>query len=106
MKGKFSYHAERVEAVNDFKTVGVLILVGETLIYVPVVREDAAVNLPSNEMVVEVEDAQARGLDPEDILNYYIDRRNGITESFSRAETITGKTLDEIKQKALDSIRH
>lgn len=106
MKGKKSYHAERVEATGDFRTVGVLLLVVGEVHYVPVVKEESPVNLPSDRMVVEIEDAQARGLDPEEIFNYYIDRSNGVIESFSQAENISGKTLEEIKQKALESIRH
>ena len=106
MKGKLSYHAERVEGSEDFKTVGVLVLVGNDLAYVPVVPENAAVNPPQERMVNEIFDALARGLKAEDIFDYYIERSNGVMESFSLGQDISGQSLDEIKRKALESIRH
>lgn len=106
MIAKMSYHAERVEGQEDFLTVGILLLTSDEVLYVPVVEPVSPLNLPDTELVVEVADAQARGLDPEDIFDYYIDRTNGVTESFSNAETIKGKNLDEIKEKALGKIRH
>lgn len=106
MKGKKSYHAERVEGQEDFRTVGVLLLVGNDVLYVPVVEDVAPVNLPQERMSNEIAGALERNLDPDDIFDYYIERSNGITDSFSLSETIQGKTIEEIKQKALDSIRH
>lgn len=107
MNAKISFHTEKVEGQEiTYKTVGVLILTSAGIVYVPVVEEVAPTNLPNNKLAVEVEDAVNRGLDPEDIFNYYIERTNGITESFSNAETVKGKDLDEIKEKALGKIRY
>ena len=99
MIGRYSYHGARIEGTEMLMTVGAMVQIGKDLFYVPKIMVEAPGQIPQQRMINELNGAQAKGLAPDDIFDYYIDRSNGVTDSFSQPIRVQGKTQEDILAK-------
>ena len=58
------------------------------------------------EMKVKLTGMLIRGLSPEEILDYYAQRSNGVTVSVSRPETVEGRSLADAADRMLERSKH
>jgi len=97
-----SYWAELAAYENVLVPAGVLVA-SKTLILFKAYPEFIALEI---EMESRLLSMLEREFTPDDILDYYADRSNGVTFSVSRPERMDARSLDDAAEKMLEESKH
>jgi hypothetical protein len=100
MKVKTAFWAEYFQAVNGLRTVGVLALTKETIVFAPAPGHEG-IGAAIDERLASALD---RGLTPDEILGYFVERSNGISWSVSKPETIEAGSINDAALKQLSKV--
>ena len=102
MKVRASYWAEFSPEDNTLVPAGVLV-VGKREILFKGFTEFTALEADMNNRLSSM---MVRGLNPEDILNYYAERSNGVTFLVSRPQTVEARSLADAADRLLERSKH
>ena len=97
MKLRGAYWAVLSPSENTLVTAGVLVA-GKAGIVFRAYPEFGAVEAEMNQKLGE---AMGRGLKPDEVLDYYAERSNGVTFSVSRPVNVEAKSVSEAAEKLL-----
>jgi len=102
MKVRAAYWAELAPEDGVLVPAGVLVA-GKTKLHFRAYPEFIALE---REMEGQLASALARGLTPDEILDYYVERSNGVTVSVSRARRVESRSIDDAAEKLLAASKH
>lgn len=100
MKVKTAFWAEHFQGVDGLRTVGVLALSEDTIVFVPAPGQEG-IGAAIDERLASALD---RGLTPDEILGYFVERSNGISWSVSKPETIEAQSVNDAALKQLRKV--
>lgn len=102
MKVRGSYWAELSPQDNTLVPAGVLVT-GKTQIVFRAYPEFIALEIEMEQQLVSMTE---RGFTPDEILDYYADRSNGVTVSVSRPQRMDARSLDDAAERMLEESKY
>jgi len=97
MKVRGAYWAELSAEEGVLVPAGVLVASKTKLVF----RAYPEFKALEREMEARVTSALARGLTPDEVLDYYVERSNGVTVSVSRAKWVEARSVEDAAEKLL-----
>lgn len=102
MKVRGSYWAELSAQDGVLVPAGVLVA-SKTLVLFKAHPEFVALEAEMERKLLSMEE---RGFTPDEILDYYVDRCNGVTFSVSRPQRIEARSIDDAAEEMLEESKY
>ena len=102
MRVRGAYWAELSPEENVLVPAGVLVASKEKLLF----RAYPEFKALEREMEGKLASALDRGLTPDEVLDYYVERSNGVTVSVSKPERIEARSIEDAAEKLLARSKH
>ena len=102
MKVRASYWAELSPEESVLVPAGVLVASKEKLLF----RAYPEFKTLEAEMAGKLLSSLDRGLTPDEVLDYYVERSNGVTVSVSKPKRIEARSIEDAAEKLLARSKH